>query len=523
MTPQRSIARRVAVGTATNGVGQAVVVLSLIALAPIVVHAVGATDYGVWVLIGSVASFGFLFELGVSAALIKYVAEHAARAEVDEAARMVGAATWLYAVLGASVAGAGLLLALSCSQVIVLHGALGRLAPRLITLTALDVGISVVAIAPLAVLRGLQRFPAVNAINGAGALVGVALTILALKAGTGIVGVAAVGALNSALTYAVSLVLARRLVPSYMAIPIRRDPARVRRLLKFSRSVALLQVASRMQTRLDAVVIAAASPVRLLAPYNFGQRLAAGTGIAADQFGKVLLPLATEVGATRERAALRALYLTATRLTLAIALGVGLPLALLGGPILKLWVGNAFAGYGTVVTLLAVAAIIDVSSNPAAYVLQSIERHAPMAWMALASALANIGLSIALVGSYGIDGVATATLIASTAEITLFVVPYAARTLGVSLGDFVSQVLLRLALPAITLAGLLTGGAAILAVTSLPRLATVVGVALAGYLLLYIALGADTFERAALRSGACATLRLASRRRASRLSRSERP
>src|SRR5207253_6832931 len=108
MMPEHSIARRVAVGTATNVAGQALVVLSALALAPIIVHAVGATDYGVWVLIGSIASFGFLFELGISAALVKYVAEHAARGEVEEAARMVGVATWLYAVLGASVTAAGL-------------------------------------------------------------------------------------------------------------------------------------------------------------------------------------------------------------------------------------------------------------------------------------------------------------------------------------------------------------------------------------------------------------------------------
>jgi O-antigen/teichoic acid export membrane protein len=521
MTGEHSVARRVAAGTATNLAGQAVVVLSLIALAPIIVHAVGATDYGVWVLIGSVASFGFLIELGISAALVKYVAEHAARAEVQEAARMIGAATWLYTVLGAGVAAAGLVLALAVPAVIDFHGAIGRLARPLAMLMALDVGMSVVAIAPLAVLKGLQRFPVVNAINGAGALVGVGLTIAALAAGAGIVGVAAVGALNSALTYAVSLLVARRTVPEYMAIPIRRDRSRVRRLLKFSRSIAVLQVAVQMQTKLDAVVIAAALPVRLLAPYNFGQRLAAGTGIATDQFGKVLLPLATEVGATRDRAALRALFLTATRLTLAIALGVGLPLALLGGPILKLWVGNAFAGYGTVVTLLAVAAIVDLPSNPAAYVLQSIERHGPIAWMALGSGVANVGLSVALVGPYGINGVAAATLVASTAEIALFVIPYAARVLGVPLREFASEVVLRLATPAVVLAGLLTGGAAILPVNSLLRLAVVVGVALAGYALTYVTLGADRFERAAYRSGASATMRLASRQRALRSNTSE--
>jgi O-antigen/teichoic acid export membrane protein len=516
MTDQHWVARRVAVGTATNVVGQAVVALSLIALAPITVHAVGATDYGVWVLVGSVASFGFLIELGISAALVKYVAEHAARREVDEAARMVGAATWLYALLGAGVASAGLLLAWALPALVDLHGAAGRLVRPLALLTAVDVGISVLAIAPMAVLKGLQRFPAVNAITGAGALTSVALTVTVLETGAGIVGVAAVGALNSALTYAASLHVARRLVPEYFAVPVRRDVGRVRRLLRFSRSVAVIQVASRMQTRLDVVVIAAALPVRLLAPYNFGQRLAAGTWMATDQFGKVLLPLATEVSATREPVALRALYLTATRLTLWIAIGAGLPLAVLGGPILDLWVGKPFSHYGAVVALLAAAAIVDVPSNPAAYALQSIERHGPIAWMALGSAVANVALSIALVGPYGINGVAAATLIASAVEITFFVVPYAGRTLGLPLREIAAEVIGRLAVPTAALAALLVGGAAVLPVTSVSRLAIVVGVALAGYVMIYMTIGAGASERAAYRSCVRATVRLGERLRLGR-------
>jgi O-antigen/teichoic acid export membrane protein len=268
-----------------------------------------------------------------------------------------------------------------------------------------------------------------------------------------------------------------------------------------------------MQTRLDVVVIAAALPVRLIAPYNFAQRLAAGTWIATDQFGKVLLPLATEVTATREPAALRALYLTATRLTLAIAIGAGLPLALLGGPILDLWVGKSFSDYGAVVALLTVAAIVDVPSNPAAYALQSIERHGPIAWMALGSAVANVVLSIALVGPYGINGVGAATLIASAVEVIVFVVPYAARTLGIALREIALEVVVRLAAPTAVLAALLVGGAAVLPVTSLPRLAIVVGVALAGYLTVYVTIGAGASERAAYRSGASATMLVGKRLR----------
>jgi O-antigen/teichoic acid export membrane protein len=503
-TSEHSVAHRIAIGTISNVAGQVAVLVTSVVLAAVIVHVVGATDFGIWALVGAVASFGFLLELGISAGLVKYVAEHGARGEIDEAALMIGAATWLYALLGGLVCVLGLGAAVTLPAIIGLHGHLARLTQSLSIFTAVDVAISMVAIAPIAVLKGVQRFPAVNAIAGGGALLGAALTIAALAIGSGIVGVAAVGALNSLLVYLVSLVVVRRMLPGYMATPIRRDSGRARRLLRFSRSIAVIQVALRLQTRLDVIVIAAALPIRLVTPYSFAQRLADGTDIATEQFGKLLLPLATEVSTTREPDALRSLYLTATRLTVAISLGVGLPIALLGGPILEIWVGHKFSGYGVLVALLAFAAIVDLPSYPAAAVLQSIERHGPIAKMALASGVVNVGLSIALVGPYGVNGVAAATLVASAIEIGVFVVPYAARVLHVSLRAFMTEVVLPLVLPVGALVGLTIGGAAILPVTSLWRLGAVVGVAVTVYALAYGTIAAGPHERALYRSTAAA-------------------
>ncbi len=513
--------RRVFVGTVSNLLGQGVIVICALALTPIIVHRVGATDYGIWVLIGSIASFVYLLDIGISAGLVKYVAEHVARSEYDEGARVVGAATWIYVLIGVGVCVVGLGLAAMLPALFDLHGHTRRVVPAVVALVALDCGISIPSIAPLAVLRGLQRFSLANGILAGGVTLGAGLTVGALLLGGGIVGVAAAAAVSDLIAFAISIGVVRRVAPKLTGRLVRPDRQRARRLLRFSSSVALIQVAGKLQTRTDAVVIGAALPVRLVTPYSFGQRLATGTEIATEQFGKVLLPLATEIGATRGRADLRPLVLTATRLMLAIALGVGLPLAFLGGPILKLWVGNAFAGYGTVVALLAVAQIVALPSSPAVYVLQSLERHGPVAWMALGGAVANVGLSVALVGRYGINGVAAATLVATAAYLVVFS-PYATRVLGLSLRELAAEVLLRLAVPAVVLAGLLSGGAAILPVTSLVRLAVVVGVALGGYVLTYVVLGAGTSERAAYRSGAAAAMRLASRPLALRSHRSAR-
>lgn len=507
MTGLHAVARRVATGAASNALGRIVVLLSRIAVTPIIVHAVGATDYGVWILIASIASFGAILELGISAGLVKYVAEHSAREETGEAAQIVSAATWLYRLLAAFFALTGLVLAAVVPLILGLEGDSATLAQALGAVAAIDLGLSMFSLAPMSVLKGVQRFPVVNAIQAAAALLGVALTVIVIAAGGEIVAVSAAWALTTAISAATFVLVARRTVPEYMSIPGRRDAERVRRLIRFSRSIAAVQVAVNMQSRLDAVVIAAALPVRNVTPYSFAQRLADGTRIATDQFGKVLLPLASEVSATRERAAVRELFLTSTRLTLAIALGVGLPVALLGGPILEIWVGDEFSGYGALVAILACAAIVDLPSYPAAAVMQSLERHGPIAWMATGSAVANVGLSIALVGPYGVEGVATGTLIASAVEILVFVVPYAARVLGVSPWGFLSAVVLPLVVPSAILAVLLLGGHALLPVDSLPRLAVVVGGALAAYALAYAAFGAAARERAVYRAAASAVLR----------------
>jgi O-antigen/teichoic acid export membrane protein len=501
---QGSIARRVILGTATNAAGQGFIVLVQLALIPLIVHRVGATDFGIWVVAGAVASFAFLLDMGVSAALVKYVSEHDAKGEPGEAAAMASAALWLYAVVGIAVAAAGVPLGLALPKIFGAHGHTAHVVQWLAIFTALDVAVNVPAIAPGAVLKGLQRFPEANAISSAGALLNAAFVVALLLAGGGIVGVSAASAAASAITLAGALIAVRRLAPGYAPRGIRRDGPRVRRLFRFSRSIAAIQIAVRLQTRLDTIVIAAALSVAHVTPYNFAQRLADGTRLATDQFGKVLLPLATEVGATRERDRIRSLYLTSTRLTMGLALAIGIPLILLGSPILRAWVGSRFAGHGDLVTLLTLAALVDLPSYPAAAVLQSMERHQPIAWMALGSGVANLALSIALVGPLGAPGVAAATLIASSVEIFVFVLPYAARVIGVSARELGTQVVARLAAPAAALVVLVEVGRAALGTGSTGRLLAVIVIALAGYAAAYAAFASGPAERAAYRSTAAA-------------------
>ena len=170
------VARRVAAGTASNAGGRAVVLIGRILVTPVIVHAVGATDYGLWVLIASIATVGGVLELGISAGLVKYVAEHSAREETDEGAQVVAAATWLYRALAVFFTVAGIALALVVPALLGLDGHTESVARALGAVAAVDLGLSMLPLAPQSVLKGLQRFPLVNAVQAGAAVLGVVLT-----------------------------------------------------------------------------------------------------------------------------------------------------------------------------------------------------------------------------------------------------------------------------------------------------------------------------------------------------------
>ena len=97
------IHRQVAVGTATNYVGRVINLGVWFVLTPIILSRLGKTEYGLWALVASFVAYGSLADLGIGAAITKYVAEYRARGDNDTASELVATALSLYCALGVAV------------------------------------------------------------------------------------------------------------------------------------------------------------------------------------------------------------------------------------------------------------------------------------------------------------------------------------------------------------------------------------------------------------------------------------
>ena len=483
---QKTVGRRIAINTISNYIGQIVVLAGGLLLTPFLIEHLGSSRYGLWVLVSAIVGYAGLLDLGIANAIVHYVAAFKAQGEPQRASALIATALWLYIGLGMLAMMLCVLLALLVPGHMHLNAAEQADLAQLMLISAVAVGVGIPCVASNAILRGLQRFDQANAIVVGGTLLSIGSMIAAVNLGWGLPGMIIANMLVNILSQIPSYLLIRRSAPD-MPIDLRRaQRSLVREVGRFSWSLFLVNIASQLTSKTDELVISTRLPLAAITPYALGRRLSDVAQLLTYQFVKVLMPVASELHAGNEQQQLRELYVTSSRLALAAITSVGLVIILLADAILRLWVGPQFAVAAPIVLILTLSNVLDMSNWPAVQVLQGMGKHHPLSIISMMTAAANLGLSLLLLSQFGVIGVALGTCIPTVFEVFCFVLPYALRTLRVSVLTWLRSVLLPALIPALPTGLLLYLGHQISALSTLLELGLLGGLAGITYLVVYL-------------------------------------
>jgi O-antigen/teichoic acid export membrane protein len=503
------IRRQVVLSTAANTGTKLIMLGTWFFLTPFILHKLGAAGYGLWILVGSVVAYGSLLKFGIPGAVIKYVAEHQARNESEHASRLVATALCLYSVFGV----AAIVFIMAIAPV---FPGFFNVPPEdrttaiwLVRLMGLGIGISIPCSLPTAVLWGLQRFDLSSRVTILSTILTATSTVAVLHFGGGLLGMVAVHIAVNLLMQVPTILFIRQAAPELRFGWRGAERSLIRRVISFGWPLFVIDVAERIQTKSDEIVISIFLPIAAVTPYAIARKLSEVLQILTDQFIKVLPPLASQLHAGNDRIRLQSVYITGTRVTLAILLSLGCVLVILAQPILFTWVGAAYTDYAHLVVILTLALLIETSQWPASTVLQGMARHKPLAAMICCSTLANLALSIFLVGRLGLTGVALGTLIPTMIVDFGLVWPYVLKVVGVSTTRVLKDALLPALLPAIPSATVLYLLEQAIEPTSLASIGPVAGIGFLVYVIGYLSWGASEIERQTWRSFAVGTVRFA--------------
>jgi O-antigen/teichoic acid export membrane protein len=297
------------------------------------------------------------------------------------------------------------------------------------------------------VLFAAKRFDLVSGVQGATALIRLALTVLFLQQVHGLLTLAVIFLAVTLIENGLTAWLAYRQTPT---LSVRRRWM-TRSVLKecsgFSAFTSLRWISGRLIYLTDTVVIGFVLGPKAIVPYYIGARLVQMVHTPLEQIADVVLPSAGELHARGEREQLHALLAKGMGLAFLLAAGFWIGSAYFGERFLVTWMGETYPESHVVLLILLAAQVVAQPMIVARQVLLAMGRVRLPALLDVAEALANLGLSLVLVYSIGIIGVAWGTLVPMVIIELALLLPYSLRTIGAPARATLRQALLPALLP----------------------------------------------------------------------------
>ncbi len=405
-------------------------------LTPIMVHHLGAVDYGVWVLASSILDYYGLLDLGMRSAMFRYVSLFRGGSQREEVDRTFSSALLL--VIGTAV----LICMLSIGMAYLLprFTHVDAITPRMYSWLLFLLGTSVAVMFPTRMLATYisahNRWDLYNAAGIANTVTRAIILVVVLKLGYGILAVAVatlVVAFASLGQHIVFLFIADpRAQVNFHLVTLRR----MRELFGFSMRSLLVSLGDYLRFYSDSAVIASVLGVGFVTPFNIATRLIECFKSVVVAAGGPVLGAMTELDGGRRQKDLQALLLRSTRLLALLSILGGVLLLADGRMLLHLWVGEELVSAYAIVAVLAFGYMINLTQHAALLIVISKGQHGPLGWWTIAEGIANIVLSVIWGRSYGLIGIAVGTVVPMMVVKVLIQLRYALRAADLSARDY---------------------------------------------------------------------------------------
>jgi O-antigen/teichoic acid export membrane protein len=134
------------------------------------------------------------------------------------------------------------------------------------------------------------------------------------------------------------------------------------------------------------------------------------------------------------------LFIDATRYAAFLAVPITAFLAVMGDPILHVWMGPAYR-QGALMAVIALGTLIPLTMRPAGHVLIGLNAHGRVGWASFAVAWIGVAAVMLSLGplQLGLLGAAFSLVLPYTLGNGVFVMIYTCRRVGVPLGEFVRK------------------------------------------------------------------------------------
>ena len=408
-------------------------------LSPFILHRLGDTAFGVWVLIFSVTGYYGLFDLGIRSSIVRYVSKYTATGDREKLAQFINTALFTYTVVGVVSMVLTALLSSSVEHVF-------KVPPEMHSQTRLlllMVGASVSLGFPLGVfggmLEGLQRFYILNWTSIGATMIRAALIVYFLNHGYGLLTVALITIALPMVSSILRGIIVFRLCPVPLGLK-HVDRASFRQMANYGSTTFLVMVAARLRFRTDELVLGTMMSTVAVTWFNIGARIVDYAQEFVTSLSQVFVPMASQSEALGNLDRVRKIYIAGNRACAFLILPITATLIILGKHIIRIWMGARYVQHSyPVLVVMIIPFALFLSQAASGRVLFGLGKHQILAKITVIEGIANLILSIALVPSLGIVGDALGTAIPLSFTCLVFLPRHLRKQIGVPVRTFVRE------------------------------------------------------------------------------------
>ena len=448
---------RIGFNIVANWIGYGVGFVVAFFLAPIMVHKLGDLAYGIWAFGLQLGGYMGVLDLGVRAAVSRYITHHHTRNERQKVELVLSVGTVVQAIFSLPCLAIATAIAYFLPHLVQVPLQMSSAARWTVFLIGVEVATGMVGWLFTGALAAVSRYDLINVRRAVTVAVRGVLIWQLLVHGFGLLTVAGASLLTNVLGYFWEFGLVWRVYQHpHFHIERGQFASCFRLLFTFSVFTYLIGLSNRLIFWTDNVVVGTVLGVSAVTFYSIGAGLVDLVSTTLNTVTCLFVPLATAFDAGGNRDALRQLFIRGSRLTFLLILPGIIGFQVLGAPFISLWMGTRYVKLASaVLTVLSLCLLFGPMRATCNQILYGMNRLKYFALWSSAEAILNLGLSILLVLKIGMVGVAWGTLIPAVLVEGLILPRYTARQIAVQPSEYYWQAFLRPLLASLPYAGLL--------------------------------------------------------------------
>jgi O-antigen/teichoic acid export membrane protein len=428
-------------------------ILSGFYVLPLMIHAFGDANFGIWILVASFMGFAAVLDLGLPSAVSRFISQAIGRGgqEGEREIKLI-TATAFYIFISITLLSVLLIgIAILLAPAMLKDPAQIDLFRKLLLILC----INNLFVFPTSVFEGILtanlRHDLISSRKIVFTVIRVASTIFLVKNNYGLIVIAWATVICNITDNLVRSVLAYRVDPRVSIAWANFTPSKIRQLFSYSVYTFIGKIADLLRFQINSFVITVFTDVALVTPYRVASRLIEYFMQFIGEIVSVFNPYFSQEEGKSNHEGIKEKFLFITKIVTYIATFAGLMLLLFGKNFIERWVGPQYSISYKILVILVIPITFALIQSTVFPLLYGISKHKFFAYTNIGEGVLNLIISIILVKKYGIIGVALGAAIPLLIT-KFFIQPlYVTKILNISLKRYFLVILGPFILTVVTL------------------------------------------------------------------------